>query len=67
MILVGMATKEIAACLNLDIQTINTHRRRMMKKAHAKNIYGVVCYCLVNNLLDIEGLKTHFDYMLVAS
>lgn len=61
----GLSTKEIASRLSVDVQTINTHRKRMMKKLHVKNIHGVICFGFVNGILDINVIKelmTHQTY-----
>ena len=60
LIMAGLSTKEIAAALFIDVQTVNTHRRRMMKKAHARNIHEVIGYCIVNDIILISELKEVF-------
>jgi len=60
LIMAGLSTKEIAAALFIDVQTVNTHRRRMMKKVNARNLHEVICYCLVNDIILISELKEAF-------
>lgn len=38
----GMASKEIADCLNISIHTINNHRRNMLERSNCKNILQLV-------------------------
>lgn len=57
LVITGKTTKEIASDLYINIQTINTHKRRMMKKINSNNISGVICYSLVHGILDIDTIK----------
>lgn len=57
LVMAGLSTKEIAAILYIDVQTVNTHRRRMMKKTHARNLHEVICFCIVNDIILISALK----------
>lgn len=57
LVITGKTTKEIASHLYINIQTINTHKRRMMKKINSNNISGVICYSLVHGILDIETIR----------
>ncbi|MBU3661508.1 MAG: response regulator transcription factor [Flavobacteriales bacterium] len=46
---------EIADILNINVRTVETHRKRLIEKTNTKNFIGVVLYALKNRLLTIEG------------
>ena len=50
----GKKTREIACALFVDEKTVETHRRNMMRKTNAKNLYGVIAYSFANEILTAE-------------
>ncbi len=44
-------TKEIAKLLNISISTVEEHRRNLLTKTGAKNVVGLVKYCIINQVL----------------
>ncbi len=46
LIAIGRTSKEIADELFLTIHTVDSHRRRMIKRVKAKNIFGVFNYTI---------------------
>ncbi|MTH15470.1 response regulator transcription factor [Flavobacterium sp. LC2016-01] len=44
--------KEISEQLFISINTVETHRKNIMKKLHIKNTIGLVKYALKNNLIN---------------
>ncbi len=48
----GKATKEIAACLNVSVKTIETHRQKIMNKLNIRNIAELTKFAIR------EGLTT---------
>lgn len=43
--------KEISEMLFISINTVETHRKNIMRKLEAKNTIGLVKYALKNNLI----------------
>ena len=59
--IIKMASREfssakIAEILNINVRTVDTHRKNIMKKTQSKNFIGVVLYALKNNYLTLEEL-----------
>lgn len=52
MIARGMTTAEIAEDLSLSINTVSTHRNRILKKMNLKNNSEITHYAMKNNLVD---------------
>lgn len=50
------SSSEIADILNINVRTVETHRKRLMEKTKTKNFLGVVLYALKNRLLSLEGV-----------
>lgn len=48
------SSSEIADILNINVRTVETHRKRLMEKINTKNFIGVVIYVLKNRLLVLE-------------
>jgi DNA-binding CsgD family transcriptional regulator len=48
----GRTTKEIADELWLSINTVESHRKRMIKRVNAKNIFGVFNYTISNGIIN---------------
>lgn len=53
----GMISKEIADRLCLSITTVNTHRKNIMEKLHARSLADIIMYCIVNGFISMEELK----------
>lgn len=47
---------EIADKLNIEIRTVETHRKRLMEKTKSKNFIGVVLFALKNNYISIDEI-----------
>ncbi|MBC8045571.1 MAG: helix-turn-helix transcriptional regulator [Fimbriimonadaceae bacterium] len=52
----GKTSKEIAVELLLSIETIESHRKRMIKKVQTKNVYGVMAYGFFAGILKPEDV-----------
>lgn len=52
MIARGLTSKEIADELFISHETVESHRKRMIKRVQAKNIFGVFYYTFRNGILD---------------
>jgi len=50
------SSAKIADILNINVRTVDTHRKNIMKKTHSKNFIGVVLFALKNNYLTLEEL-----------
>lgn len=50
----GRTSTEIADALCLSINTVETHRKRMIKRVNAKNIFGVFNYTISNGILNAK-------------
>lgn len=48
---------EIAAKLDINVRTVETHRKRIMAKTNCKNFIGVVVFALKNNYIQIEDFS----------
>jgi len=53
----GMSSKEIAAHLDISINTVITHRRNIAHKLQIHSQAGLTIYAIVNNLIDINAVK----------
>lgn len=53
----GMTNKEIADHLFISINTVITHRRNIARKLQIHSPAGLTIYAIVNNLVDISGVK----------
>ena len=45
---------EIAALLEINIRTVETHRKRIMQKTNSKNFIGVILFALKNDYIKLE-------------
>lgn len=52
----GNSSKEISNLLNINIRTVETHRKHIMEKTQAKNFIGVVVFALKYNLISIDEM-----------
>jgi len=50
----GMTTKQVAAELNLNVKTIETHRRQVMEKIGADSVAGLVRYALREGITTLD-------------
>lgn len=57
LIITGSRTKDISNELNIDVQTVNTHRRRIMQKCKTKNMVAALAYCVRNRIITMEILN----------
>lgn len=48
----GLSSKDICEKLFISINTVETHRKRILLKLNAKNSVGVVKYALENHIID---------------
>lgn len=49
----GKTSKEIAADLNINHRTVETHKSKILEKAGVKNTISLVVYAIKNNLLNM--------------
>lgn len=52
----GNSSKEISTLLNINVRTVETHRKHIMEKTQAKNFIGVVIFALKYNLINIDEM-----------
>ncbi|GLB53257.1 response regulator transcription factor [Neptunitalea chrysea] len=45
---------QIADELNINVRTVETHRKRIMEKTKSKNFIGVIVYAVKNNYLSLD-------------
>lgn len=57
LIVAGYTTREVAEYLHVDVETVNTHRKRMIKKYKARNMIQVIIACIARNKLSLEILQ----------
>lgn len=50
------SSSEIADILNINVRTVETHRKRMIQKTKARNFIGVILFALKNDLLVLESV-----------
>lgn len=53
----GMSNKEIASHLCISVNTVVTHRKNIARKLQIHSPAGLTIYAIVNNLVDLDGLK----------
>ena len=51
-----LSSKEISEELNINVRTVDTHRKHIMTKTNSKNIIGAVIYALKRQLISIDEL-----------
>jgi len=49
----GYSSKEAAGVMNISVKTAETHRASLMRKLGARNVAGVVKYCIRNRLIEM--------------
>ena len=47
---------QIAEILNINVRTVETHRKRLIQKTNARNFIGVILYALKNQVIILEQL-----------
>lgn len=50
------SSSEIAEILSINVRTVETHRKRMIRKTKARNFIGVILYALKHRLLVLENV-----------
>ncbi len=60
LIATGKTSKEVAADLFLAIDTVETHRKRMMNKLNVRNFYAVMSYGFIKGILNPDNINLHF-------
>ncbi|PQA93365.1 DNA-binding response regulator, NarL/FixJ family, contains REC and HTH domains [Chryseobacterium piscicola] len=48
----GLSSKDISAKLFISINTVETHRKKILTKLNVRNSVGIVKYALENNIID---------------
>ena len=48
----GMSNKEIANHLFISVNTVNTHRRNIVRKLQIHSLAGLTIYAIANDLID---------------
>lgn len=51
-----LSSKEISEELNINVRTVDTHRKHIITKTNSKNIIGDVIYALKRQLISIDEL-----------
>lgn len=52
----GKSSKEISEILNINVRTVETHRKHIMEKTNSKNFIGVVIFALKYQLIALEEI-----------
>ena len=52
----GKSSKEISEILNINVRTVETHRKHIMEKTNTKNFIGVVIFALKYQLIALEEI-----------
>lgn len=52
----GKSSKEISEILNINVRTVETHRKHIMEKTNSKNFIGVVVFALKYQLIALEEI-----------
>lgn len=60
----GMSNKQIADHLCISTNTVITHRRNIARKLQIHSAAGLTIYAIVNNLVDISGVKLQSEARL---
>ena len=57
----GLSNKEIAAEINVSVNTVMTHRRNIASKLQIHSPAGLTIYAIVSKLVSIDELKSRLD------
>lgn len=57
----GLSNKEIAATLNISVNTVTTHRRNISSKLSIHSAAGLTIFAIINKLVDITELTLPAD------
>lgn len=52
----GRSSKEISEILNINVRTVETHRKHIMEKTNSKNFIGVVVFALKYQLIALDEI-----------
>ena len=55
----GRATKEVAATLDLSVETVRTYRKTLMKKLNVHNVAGLVQFAASAGVIVVAESKQH--------
>ena len=55
----GLSNKEIADVLCISTHTVISHRKNIARKLGIHSTAGLTIYAIVNNLVNINDLKTN--------
>lgn len=53
----GLSNKEIAAGMNVSVNTVMTHRRNIAAKLHIHSAAGLTVYAIVSDLVSLDDIK----------
>ena len=56
-IVIGLSNKEIAAKINVSVNTVMTHRRNIASKLQIHSPAGLTIYAIASKLVDIEEVR----------
>lgn len=56
-VVMGLSNKEIAAKINVSVNTVMTHRRNIASKLQIHSSAGLTIYAIASKLVDIEEVK----------
>ncbi|TSJ42017.1 response regulator transcription factor [Fluviicola chungangensis] len=49
------SAKEIAVLLNLEPKTVESHKRRLMKRFGVKSSIGIILYAISSGFIELNG------------
>ena len=55
----GLSNKEIAAEMNVSVNTVMTHRRNITAKLQIHSAAGLTIYAIVSKLVRLDEISTH--------
>lgn len=57
----GLSNKEIAAAINVSVNTVMTHRRNIAAKLHIHSPAGLTIYAIVKKLVRLDEIRATID------